>query len=137
MPTKKPRITVTLEPSTDEIIERYAVLQGRPKSSVLADIIESVAPSMKNTISLLEAASEAPEHMLRGMVDSIEKAHDQLSASAGDTMTQLDWIMANSGKVSGVPDPHIVTRGLGRDSDTRDSGSKSRRRPHGQRGSAK
>uniref|UniRef100_UPI001C0B5BD0 ribbon-helix-helix domain-containing protein n=1 Tax=Pseudomonas aeruginosa TaxID=287 RepID=UPI001C0B5BD0 len=63
MPTVKPRTTVTLEPSTHAVIDRLAVLQGRSRGAVIADLLDSVAPAMTRTVALLEAAAAAPQQV--------------------------------------------------------------------------
>uniref|UniRef100_UPI00287F8070 hypothetical protein n=1 Tax=Pseudomonas aeruginosa TaxID=287 RepID=UPI00287F8070 len=69
MPTIKPRVQVTLEPSTHEVIERLAALQGCSRGAVIADLIDSVAPALGRTVALLEAAREAPAQVRQGLID--------------------------------------------------------------------
>lgn len=115
MPTIKPRVNVTLEPSTHEVIERLAMLQGRTRGAVIADLLDSVAPALGRTVALLEAAASAPRHVKDGLKAVIESAHDDLVAAGGEGTKQLDFILdrlTNGGDADGV-DPHVVTRGSG------------------------
>ena len=115
MPTLKPRVQVTLEPSTHEVIERLAKLQGRTRGAIIADLLNSVAPSLTRTVALLEAAMEAPNEVKRGLRSVVEGLHNELVSVAGDASSQLDMLM---GKLSedahaDAADPHVVTRGSG------------------------
>jgi len=124
MPTIKPRVAVTLEPRTHEVIERLAVLQGRTRGSVIADLLDSVAPALTRTVALLEAAAAAPDRVKQGLIGVVEGLHNDLVASAGDSMQQLDTLL-NSQFAQGA-DPHVVTRGSGID---QERGSASPKKP--------
>ena len=111
MPTLKPRVQVTLEPGTHAVIERLAQLQGRTRGAVIADLLDSVAPSLTRTIALLEAAAEAPNDVKRGFRAAVESAHQELVALSGDASRQLDAFLDSLGDEGA--DPHVVTRGSG------------------------
>nr|CRY95647.1 hypothetical protein [uncultured prokaryote] len=111
MPTAKPRIAVTLEQSTFEVIARMAALQGVSRGSIVADLLDSVAPSLARTVSLLEAAAAAPKQVQDGLREVVEAAHDDFTALAGDATRQLDMLLDAFAR-TGV-DPHVVTRGSG------------------------
>lgn len=111
MPTLKPRVQVTLEPATHAVIERLAQLQSRTRGAVIADLLDSVAPSLTRTIALLEAAAEAPNDVKRGFRAAVESAHQELVALSGDASRQLDAFLDSLGDE--VADPHVVTRGSG------------------------
>lgn len=113
MPTIKPRVAVTLNPHTHEVIERMAHLQGRTRGAVIADLLDSVAPALARTVALLEAAANAPGQVKQGLRDVVEGVHQELLAVSGDAIKQLDWIIADAGG-QGV-NPHVVTRGSGSD----------------------
>ena len=111
MPTAKPRIAVTLEQSTFEVIARMAALQGVSRGSVVADLLDSVAPVLARTVALLEAAAAAPKQVQDGLREVVESAHEDFMVIAGDATNQLDMLFDAFSK-SGV-DPHVVTRGSG------------------------
>ena len=110
MPTSKPRFTVTCEPETHEVISRLAELQGRTRGSVVAELLDEVVPVLSRTIALLEAASEAPTAVRKGMLTSIEKAHDELMSIQGDANRQVDMLFEGFAQEGS---PHVVTRGSG------------------------
>lgn len=115
MPTLKPRIAVTLNQATFDVIVRMALLQGVSRGAVVADLLESIAPVLTRTVALLEAAALAPKQVRDGLLEVVESAHDELVGIAGDATSQLDGILvgfSDLGVDLGV-DPHIVTRGSG------------------------
>lgn len=111
MPTAKPRIAVTLEQSTFEVIARMAALQGVSRGSVVADLLDSVAPVLTRTVALLEAAAAAPKQVRDGLREVAEAAHDEFTVIAGDATKQLDMLLDAVAQAGS--DPHVVTRGSG------------------------
>ena len=117
MPTVKPRTTVTLEPSTHHVIERLAVLQGRSRGAIIADLLDSVAPAMTRTVALLEAAAAAPQQVKDGLRSVVEGIHSDLVSVAGGVTTQMDDLFeALSERRRDGSTPVPVTRGSGTDS---------------------
>lgn len=116
MPTLKPRVNVTLEPQTYEVIDRLAALQGRSRGAVIADLLDSIAPVMGKTVSLLEAAASAPQQVKDGLRSVVEGIHDDLVGAAGDPMGQMDALLEQlSGGSAEGSTPVSVTRGSGTD----------------------
>jgi len=115
MPTVKPRTTVTLEKPTHEVIQRLADLQGRSRGSVIADLLESVAPSLTRSVALLEAAFAAPDQIKTGLRAVIDSAHQELLEVSGEQQKKLDQMLLelSSSDFPGSVDPHVVTRGSG------------------------
>lgn len=128
MPTNKPRVAVTLEPHTHEVIERLAVLQGRTRGAVIAELLDSVAPALGRTVALLEAAKEAPEQVKRGLRNVVEGVHQELVQASGDASLQLGIFLGQLGAEEGV-DPHVVTRGSGSDETGGSATSRKRSKP--------
>lgn len=56
MATKKPRMMITLEESTNDAIHRLAAIQGRPPASVVREFVEQCAPLFKQISDALEQA---------------------------------------------------------------------------------
>lgn len=115
MPTLKPRVQVTLEPHTHEVIERLSILQGRTRGSIIAELLDSIAPTLGRTVALLEAAQAAPGEVKRGLRAVVEDVHQELIDVSGDLSAQLDFILDSLGSeaAAGAVDPHLVTRGSG------------------------
>ena len=121
MPTIKPRVQVTLESETHAVIERLATLQGRTRGSIIAELLDSIAPTLTRTVALLEAAMEAPNDVKRGLRAMVEGVHQELVEVSGDATAQLDMLMDQlSGDGSpGGANPRLVTRGSGLKSNTK------------------
>lgn len=113
MPTLKPRVAVTLEPHTHEVIERLASLQGRSRGAVISELIDSVAPALARTVALLEAAASAPKQVQDGLRSVVEGLHSDLLETAGDSIKQLDWLLGDFQRSAQEANPHVVTRGSG------------------------
>lgn len=116
MPTVKPRVTITLEQGTHDVIDRLATLQGRTRGVVIAELLDEVVPALSRTVALLEAAAAAPEQVKAGLRAVVEGVHRDLVAVSGDGIGQLDMLL--SAFPLGVPggaNPHVVTRGSGMD----------------------
>jgi hypothetical protein len=111
MPTAKPRIAVTLNQQTFEVIARMAQLQGCSRGSIVADMMDAVAPALTRTIALLEAAADAPQQVRDGLRSVVESTHNDLVEASGGAIKQMDFLLdAFSG---GGVNPHVVTRGSG------------------------
>ena len=111
MPTIKPRVQVTLEPQTHEVFARLAHLQGRTRGSIIAELLDSIAPVMAQTVAILEAAEAAPKHVKDGLKEVVETAHDDLLSAAGEGIRQMDFLLSELS--GGKANPHVVTRGSG------------------------
>lgn len=127
MPTKKPRVQVTLEPHTHEVIERLAALQNRSRGAIIAELVEAVEPSLARTVALLEAAAAAPDQVKDGLRSVVEGIHSDLTAMSGDALKQLDFL-AERFTAQSQADPHVVTRGSGTQPPTPKKGVKTSRK---------
>lgn len=114
MPTLKPRVNVTLEPQTYVVIERLAAIQGRSRGSVISDLLDSIAPVMARTVSLLEAAAVAPQQVKDGLRSVVEGVHADLVVMAGEDAHGMDVLLGHlSGGADEGSTPVSVTRGSG------------------------
>lgn len=116
MPTKKPRVQVTLNEHTHEVIKRFAELQNKTRGAVIAEFLDSIVPPLSRTVALLDAAYSAPDDVKKGLVDYVQSAHDELLNIVSEANSEVDELVQNFNKngapVEGV-NPHIVTRGSG------------------------
>ena len=116
MPTVKPRVQVTLEPETHEVIERFARLQNRTRGAVIAELLNEIAPSIGRTISLLEAAQEAPNQVKAGLRAVAEGLQNEMVNATGEANRQFQLLMhkiETGVDLEPASDPHVVTRGSG------------------------
>jgi len=134
MPTAKPRVQVTLEPQTHEVIERLAALQGRTRGSIIAELLDSIAPTLGRTVALLEAAADAPKQVKQGLRSVVHDLHQELVAVSGDAAAQLDMVLDRMDEIE--VNPHVVTRGSGIPTDTSKQSRKTPAKPSKPRGPA-
>lgn len=90
MATQKPRLTVTLEPHTYAVLTELAELQGRPKSKVITELLESVTPILERTCYVLKIAQRATSGVNDDIRESMERSEAKLKAMMDEAMGQLD-----------------------------------------------
>lgn len=79
MPTAKPRLNLTLEPAMADLIGRLAEGRQVPRSRVITDLLDAVAPQLHGLAALLEAAKRAPADVHTQLATALTRAQDQLS----------------------------------------------------------
>lgn len=94
MPTKKPRIAVTLDPNIYETVKRLGELQGVSGGRVIAELLETIHPPLMRTVALLEAARDAPRQVTEGLRGTIEQLERELVGVAGGSIAQMDWMLS-------------------------------------------
>jgi hypothetical protein len=93
MSTTKPRITVTLERHTHEVLTRLSAASGESMSQIVAGFVDMSIPSLERVVVLLERARAAPEEVRVGLVAAIERAERDLIPGLMDNMAQGDmWL---------------------------------------------
>lgn len=92
MPTKRPRVTTTLPPQVYETISRMALLTGRSRGAIVADLLDSVHIPLTRTVALMEAAKDAPEDVKRNLRGTVEALERQAYASAEALTGQMDLV---------------------------------------------
>jgi len=142
MATSKPRITVTLEPRTYDVVSRLARANGQSMSKVITDFLLVAEGQMQRAVVILEAAAGASDQARQGVRRTLERAEsalvpallqaieqqqlelDELSHESGLDPAEIrehlaDARLADSGRgrVAGAnraPSPPVpVTRGVG------------------------
>jgi hypothetical protein len=136
MSTSKPRITVTLEPRTHEVLSRLSAAGDQSMSSIVAQFVEVALPSLERVVVVLERAKAAPQETLDGVASAYERAGRDLIKRLQAGIGQGDMFLgdlaaaipdapdagagapARGGSVPksvrrGVPTPVPVTRGSG------------------------
>jgi hypothetical protein len=74
MPTKNPRISITLHPDELAILDRYSLASGTPRATLLADLIRSTVPQLQEAAELIEMANAAPRKVKQDLVDNLSNA---------------------------------------------------------------
>lgn len=94
MPTKKPRINITLSQETYDTISSLAALQGVSRAWVVSDIMESINVPLSRTVALLGAAQDAPDEVKRGLAGSLEDIHSSLIDACGESNASVDRVFS-------------------------------------------
>jgi uncharacterized protein (DUF1778 family) len=96
MPTTKPRITITLTEEQHVLLHTLAGYQGESMSAIVVDLIQTAVPVMERIAIVMKAASTAPQEMLDGMKQSMERAEAQLISQMQGHIDQLDAMTKNT-----------------------------------------
>jgi hypothetical protein len=89
MATKKPRLTITLEPHTHLVISTLSGLQGYSKSKVITDLLDAVVPVLERTARLLQMAETAQTTVTADMKASFEESEKKLHVMLNMAMADL------------------------------------------------
>lgn len=93
MPTKNPRISVTLTPELSSILDRLSSLTGDSKSAMVAELLNQSAPVFERMIAVLAAAETLKAQASEGL-DSIghglKRAQERIESQLGLVLDDLD-----------------------------------------------
>jgi len=108
MPTAKPRITVTLEPHTYEVLSRLSAVGGESMSALVAQFIDVSVPSLERLVVVLERAKAAPKEAHAGLLAAVERAERTLMPALQQASDMGDLFIADveRGATSRQPTPH-------------------------------
>jgi len=79
MPTKKPRITVTLEPEIADLLLKYSEALGVSQAFIINDMLKNAKTSILTLISLAERVKKAPKEVQLEMMDKLESKEINLN----------------------------------------------------------
>jgi hypothetical protein len=100
MATKTPRIQVTLSEEAYRIVDRMADLQRSHRSTIVAEVINDLAPVMGQLLDTMEAAAKIREENIRGVRDASLEAVDRMQVlvdEAEDQFSLLDLVVRRAG----------------------------------------
>jgi glutamine synthetase type III len=129
MATKTPRIQVTLSENAFRVVDRLAVLQRSNRSTIIAEVINDLAPVMEGLLSTMEAAAKVREENIKEVRDASYQALDRLQPlmdEAEEAMGLLDLMMEKAAR----PEPPTSNTGVTIDL----THSKSRKSSSGKKG---
>jgi len=104
MPTKNPRINITVKPERYELLKRLAGFQGTSMSALVAETMEMIYPVMERVCVVLEAAQRAQESSKEGLRESIARAEEELLPLLYQAVGQFDLFVEDASKAVGVQD---------------------------------
>lgn len=102
MPTKNPRINITVTPERYELLKRLAGFQGTTMAGLVSETMELMYPVMERVCVVLEAASRAQESSKEGLRESIAKAEAELLPLLYQAVDQFDLFVDESAKSIGL-----------------------------------
>ncbi len=90
MPTKNPRLTMTLTPTTAAQLRRLSELTGSSQASLISELLEGQELVFAKLIHVLEAAHLAKGQMIEGLKEDMEKAQAQIEGQLGLVLDHFD-----------------------------------------------
>jgi uncharacterized protein (DUF1778 family) len=102
MPTKNPRINITVKPERYELLKRLASHQGTTMSGLVSETMEMMYPVMERVCVVLEAAKMAQESSKDGLRKTIAKAEAELLPMLYEAVGQFDMFVDDAAKSVGV-----------------------------------
>jgi uncharacterized protein (DUF1778 family) len=102
MPTNKPRITITLTDQQHELLQSMAGFQGGSMSAIVVDLLETALPVMERIVTVMRAASTAPQEMLDGLKESMERAESLVISQMHEHIGHLDNFVEEAAAAGGT-----------------------------------
>lgn len=90
MPTKNPRLTITMTPSLSVQLRTLSDLTGNSQSSLIAELLEGSGPVFDRMIEVLQAARNAKEAMRGKVAQDLDVAQVKLEKQLGIVMETFD-----------------------------------------------
>lgn len=113
MATMKPRITITLEPHRHELLRRVAAARGVTMSSVVAELVETVAEPLERLCVVVEAARRAPGEVETGLRTAMDAVDRRMRRHAALAIEQHDLFLDLAEMAVEEPaDPRPVITGV-------------------------
>lgn len=106
--TKKPRITITLEPRAYEIITRLSAAGGSSMSEIVSGFIEVALGPMERMVVLMEQANDAPEEARVAVAAAVAQAERELLPGMTAMVAQNDMFLGALESAVGVSDAGLA-----------------------------
>lgn len=90
MPTLNPRLSVTLEPSTDAVLRRLSELTGQSKSSIVSEILHSSEQIFERMVITLQAAEKIKANLSAVSIQGFEEGEKRLHEQLGIALDAFD-----------------------------------------------
>jgi hypothetical protein len=103
MPTAKPRVSVTLDQESYQVLSRLSEVSGDSMSSLLSGLVDATRPSLERMVLLLERAQSAKGEIHEGLRDSIDKSVVDLQVAHNAMLGQFDLLMGLDSSPASVP----------------------------------
>lgn len=103
MATDKPRITITLEPEWHDVLSRLSVLQSRPMSKLISELLQEIMPILSRLTGALEEVHRANVDAKLKFLEGADKAERELMPIVEAVRSQLDLFLAGAAAAGGDP----------------------------------
>lgn len=95
MPTIKPRITITLEPHSHEVLSRLSASTHQSMASIVTEILDTAIPSLERVVVVMERAASATQEVRDGVAAAVERAERELMPALLAAAGQSDLFLAD------------------------------------------
>lgn len=110
MPTQKPRLSVTLEPESYETLKRAGEVAGVPASRMVAELLESFMPVLREMVAAMEGMERRDPatlarmfSLLGGMQVALAQMGGEAARAQVELATKFQERLAGMGEEGGVP----------------------------------
>jgi hypothetical protein len=90
MPTKNPRLTITLQPSLAVTLRRLSDLTGNSQSSIITEALEGAEHVFSRVVQVLEAAEKAKAQLKGRSAQTLDRAQAQIEAQLQIVLNEFD-----------------------------------------------
>ena len=84
------RVALTLKPETLAALAEIAALQKRPRSTVAADLLDEMAPTLQRLAVVLRGAAEASATFPKASVEKLDRMVEALAMTAEGAMSTME-----------------------------------------------
>lgn len=95
MPTKNPRLTITLQPSLAAQLRRLSELTGNSQSALISELLSGSGGVFDKMILLLEAAQKAKDSIKGRMAPELDAAQEKMQLALGLALEGFDDLSAS------------------------------------------
>ena len=93
MPTRNPRVNVTVTPERYDLISRLAKIQSCSRSAILIELLDMVAPVWERVVVVAEAAQRAQVQAKEVLQDSLDRAEAEILPHVMQAQGQVDLLL--------------------------------------------
>lgn len=116
MATAKPRITVTLDQHTYDVLKVITDCGGQPMSAFVSEMLDSARPTLERMAATFQKIKQAQDAERSRFLESVDEAQAALEPVVMHTLGQFDLFLgavekavegrgAGSGRAAGAPSP--------------------------------
>ena len=90
MPSKQKRLQITLSPEVRALVDEVHELTGTPRSAIISEMLDEIAPVFQNTIHALRIVKEQPREAQRLIQNFANEAIGKVTQAALDLDSAMD-----------------------------------------------